>query len=743
VTDHATTFRYVDTAVNGLSNRNVVVSVDEFTPVAGTNESYMTWCRYPMEFVVHTVEAASVAGYSGAAWATFVPIDIDVPDDLPEALEQARRLVRYLVEVWEIDGLRIFFSGSKGFALEIPSALFGGFEPCIDLHQRVGRLVAELIAASGVSGVDPDMYTALRLWRSPNTRNAKSGLFKIPLTMHELLTLDIDAIKELAASPRIIEQPDDDDWLPRRELVALWERTASGRFDDFAFKEPLDVAATMLGVERGSRNTTGWRLACRNRADGVPRERAEGMACEFAGKCRPPLPRKVALDQVARAYRLYEPNPRIVVSGGSPPQEAEWPTPPDGAAFHGVAGQIVQMIEPHTEADPVALLLNLLTGFGVATGPNPHAMVGATRHSPRLFTVLLGKTGRARKGDSWTPVERVLRLADPLRPMSILGGLSSGEGLITAVRDPRTEWKPERGSGEIREVVVDRGVEDKRLLVIEPEFARVLETMSRSGSTLNAIVRDAWDGRDLRSMTKTPLVATRPHIALIAHITPHELRVKLTETDAANGFGNRHVFAAVRRARELPNPQAFDDRAASPLADLLKPALMFARSQTLIGRNESADELWCAMYHDLTTDHPGLSGSMMARAEAHVLRLSLIYALLDRSSVVQIVHLAAAAALWDYCQRTLWYVFGDATGDPIADRIATTLKADSELNRTQIDRLFSGHARADKIDRAGQLLTSLGRITVEHIATDGRPAEVWRWCATYSAFPASSADVPR
>src|SRR4029079_7044940 len=106
----------------------------------------------------------------------------------------------------------------------------------------------------------------------------------------------------------------------------------------------------------------------------------------------------------------------------------------------------------------------------------------------------------------------------------VLNGLSSGEGLIWAVRDEITKEEAvrERGkpTGDYQTVVVDRGITDKRLLVLESEFASTLRVMGRDGNTLSAVIRQAWDIGDLRTMTKNcPAQASRAHISIIAHIT--------------------------------------------------------------------------------------------------------------------------------------------------------------------------------------------------------------------------------
>ena len=147
---------------------------------------------------------------------------------------------------------------------------------------------------------------------------------------------------------------------------------------------------------------------------------------------------------------------------------AGWPAPPARAVYHELLGEIVNTIAPHTEADPVAILTQLLVGFGAAVGRGSWFQVEATRHAPNEFMLLVGDSAKARKGSSWDHVRRLLANVDPSIEPRVLTGLSSGEGLIWAVRDPTSQ---------------DPGVPDQRLLVIEPEFASVLICRKRHINT--------------------------------------------------------------------------------------------------------------------------------------------------------------------------------------------------------------------------------------------------------------------
>src|SRR6516162_4220526 len=220
-------------------------------------------------------------------------------------------------------------------------------------------------------------------------------------------------------------------------------------------------------------------------------------------------------------------------TGGSAPAYTPepWPVLDDGALY-GLAGEVVTCLAPHTESDPAALLLTYLTSFGNAVGRGPHYLVEDTRHFVNLFALLAGNTAKARKGTSSDRIRTIFQLADPIWAIERMqGGMSSGEGVITALRDP--QWVTRRGVEEL----VDAGISDKRLLLYEPEFSSVLAVLNREGSILSRVVRDAWDCRQmLATMTKhSPTRATEAYISIVGHITIAELQRRLDETSMANG----------------------------------------------------------------------------------------------------------------------------------------------------------------------------------------------------------------
>jgi hypothetical protein len=406
-------------------------------------------------------------------------------------------------------------------------------------------------------------------------------------------------------------------------------------------------------------------------------------------------------------------------AAGIPPEPVTWPTL-DPAALHGLAGRVVAVVAPHSEADPVAILLHFLVSVGNLIGPGPHARVEFDHHPARLNVVIVGPSAKGRKGTAWSTPRHLARAVDA--HWALASGLSSGEGLIYAVRDPVERTDP--GTGEPK--LQDEGVADKRLMVVETEFASVLTRIERDGNSLSALLRDAWDTGHLRTLTKnSPLRATGAHVSVLGHITQDELTRLLTPIQMGNGFGNRMLWALARRAQLLPDGGGVAPTQLEPLIAELQRVVTHASALRLIARDAEAQAMWRDIYGVLSRERDGLVGALLARAEAQVLRLGVLYALLDASPAIRPPHLEAALAVWAYCERSVLYLFAGRLGHPMADAIVDALRHAGRLTRTQIRDLFSRNRESTQIEEALAVLerAKLARRVV--VETGGRPAEAW------------------
>ncbi len=399
------------------------------------------------------------------------------------------------------------------------------------------------------------------------------------------------------------------------------------------------------------------------------------------------------------------------------------------AVFFGLAGELVKLIAPHTEADNSALLVQFLAGFGNLIGRGAHFRVGADAHYTKLNTVVVGATAAGRKGLSWGEVQRVLVRVDESFKFCIHSGLSSGEGLIHTVRDAQFRKTPVREKGRIvdyQEEMCDEGASEKRAFVVESEFARVLKVSQREGNTLSQVIRDAWDKDFLQIKTKQAVAASNAHISIVGHITKEELLRTLADSDLTNGFANRFVWVCSRRSKYLPSGGNLSDLDINVVVTKIHRAVEFAKTAGEIKRDDEADALWCDVYRRLSDGHAGLLGSVTSRATAQVLRIACLYSLLDCSNVIRLEHLTAALALWQYCEDSARYIFGAQTGNKIADEIFTELKQRKDgMSKNDIREHFQQNRSAAEINIALELLLDLGRIDSYKEKTTKRPKEIF------------------
>ncbi len=388
------------------------------------------------------------------------------------------------------------------------------------------------------------------------------------------------------------------------------------------------------------------------------------------------------------------------------------------AALKGFAGDFVRAATAKSEVHPAAVLISFLCMAGAYFGNKVHVRVGDDFHPPRIFVLKIGRSGKARKGMATGAIRRLVeqlnKVGMDLRVSN--GPMSSGEGIVWNVRDASTDIDEKTGKP------ADAGVADKRLLIIESEFGAPLKGIKNDSNTLSAMLRSAWDHGNMEPLTKHNRVkATGAHVCIAGDITQGELQNLLTQTDTFNGFANRFLFVYIHRTRLEPNPQGLTDEQLEIFGRRLNAAIVSAHQRDEIKMSSRVAYWWeKRLYALISVETFGRIGAVTDRAEAQVIRLALIYALLDGHSEIRANHMSAALAVWRYCFESAHFVFGSEQSHSAAQKVLKALKT-GPLTKTQISKMFNGHQSEQERDRLLKELEARAEIRISVRTSGGRP----------------------
>jgi len=202
-------------------------------------EAYLSHFTFGQDFVDHLMREGSERGYTGPCGCSWLFWDIDRPDDLALALRDARRLAGTILERYrelDDDDLLLFLSGAKGIHVGLPVTWRP--DPSPDFHAVARTFCLELAGRAGIV-VDAAIYSKTRLFRAPNSRHPKTGLYKRRLSLDELTFMRPESAVDLARLPASFRIPAGpavfstaaDDWQRARATVADQDRGRPARRD--------------------------------------------------------------------------------------------------------------------------------------------------------------------------------------------------------------------------------------------------------------------------------------------------------------------------------------------------------------------------------------------------------------------------------------------------------------------------------------------------------------------------------
>ncbi|WP_158102238.1 DUF3987 domain-containing protein [Streptomyces cacaoi] len=358
-----------------------------------------------------------------------------------------------------------------------------------------------------------------------------------------------------------------------------------------------------------------------------------------------------------------------------------------------------------------------------------------------LWFLVMGETGEGRKGTAHSAAEQMLRHVDEnFWKRHLTPSLSSGEGLIYAVRDGMDEEEIERREASDKPGKIDYGVHDKRLLVISTEFATIMA--KGQGGTLGPVLRDAWDGKDLAILTMDSHYATAPHITLIGQVTPEEFAARLRPGELAGGTYNRLLPTFVHKVRDLPWPERPEGHKEQLLkfAARFRDAVTFGRTGCEVRFSRAAKDFYTGSIYPEYVNSSGDSEVMKqftTRRLPYLVRVAAAYALVEQHERVEVEDLVAAKSVVDYAIESARYVLSKhqvaKTHSRQADKPRIDIEDDAQklieelrrnqseggegINRTELYALFGWRRNKREIDEI--LQATSGHVTATSVAIPG------------------------
>ncbi len=422
-------------------------------------------------------------------------------------------------------------------------------------------------------------------------------------------------------------------------------------------------------------------------------------------------PETGATVRVSPTKRVYAEDVELAM-----PAVQAFPHEPDPVAFDGLAGEAVRSLEHLTSASSIGMLMSLLAAWGGLFG------VRTNYHGEQpsvLFAVLIGETGRARKGTTtsavWSALNHALASGFVSIPISAnrWDGLASGEALVRILFEAKGNdgTKPVYG------------------LIVEEEFERLLRRMRSSEgyqSTLDTYLRQVFDARMIQHITATKTLRVHPPygVSILGNVTRETLRQNVSPDMARSGFANRFLWCPIQErdvAVAGSAPWHFNDEVSRSLIDA-RGAWVGGQTVELEGSALGLLNEYGAYLRDL----PGMVGAMGARLHVIASRIALVHAVLDRAQLIGRQFVDRAIALTEYIREGFQWSFRDDLGDEDANALYSAILAATPRRFVDgldgfVDGLSTRQARA-VIGRSGRFLAARDLLLTNQLITLHQPS---------------------
>lgn len=281
---------------NGIFRRNIFIEeskVNSFRLQHNNIEVYTSAFKYDSR----DIASANIIG------DFYMDFDTDLASGGEKAFQALKKdvfsAIKFLNRVLlvELDQIRLYFSGNKGFHLIVPQETLG-LKPCNNMN-GVFKIIVEEIASIAKNGtIDTKIYDKRRLFRMPLSKNGKSNLYKIPVTLQEFYELTIEDIKKLSASARTVIYAEPKFSLKTANLYSSFETKYLDSFKttNVDISTPLNIIPPCIKylldnpIPKGQRNNTATALCSFFKQHGYTAEESKTAMFKWnEERCTPAL----------------------------------------------------------------------------------------------------------------------------------------------------------------------------------------------------------------------------------------------------------------------------------------------------------------------------------------------------------------------------------------------------------------------------------------------------------------------
>ena len=394
------------------------------------------------------------------------------------------------------------------------------------------------------------------------------------------------------------------------------------------------------------------------------------------------------------------------------------------ASIHGPVLQFVDLIRPHTEAGAAALAAEYITGLASIIGNKVYVKQGPQEHPPRINVFIIGESSKGRKGTAHGVVEYFMRQAAPdFFPLHKIETLVSGAAFIKAA------------TNLAHKTAANGSDPDMRAWIVEEEAVNLLAS-GHGVNDISSVVRKMFDSGKLSKFhAKGQIVVEGVHFNVTGHITEEEFSERLPRASVFNGFLNRFMLIGTKnggfkRQRETIIPEQKIDKIVQPLQDII--AWVQARTYNTgtfelkwaTGVDDEYDDFRLDLEKRMDEATDRRFKAAAARGATHVMRLALMFAIIDREREIKSIHLHSAIGMWQHAEDTLRYLYQEADEHADEKLLLEMLRIAGPHGMNTKRRVALLGGRMDRLTRAEAALEAQGLVARGKMQPTGggRPA---------------------